>query len=92
MVHQDRYDLTLNICLHATPDLEGSTVSFFNEPEETGEVPGGSVAYRLQHRLGWAALHTSMQWHCTDPIKCGERDSLIVWFSQRERSVPATSP
>merc|ERR1712224_184736 len=79
-IHRDRYELTLNICIHATSDLEGSTVSFFSDPTTEGEVPSEPAAYRLKHQIGWAALHTAQQWHCTDRIIKGERDSLIVWF------------
>ena len=89
-VHQDKYRLTLNICLHTTPDLEGSTVSFFQSAEDSSKarpLKAGSVytpeeadaVYKHSHEVGYAVLHSAKSWHKTDPILAGERGSLILW-------------
>merc|ERR1740138_1872626 len=74
--HVDKYAVTLNICLHRTPDVEGSGVFFFE----------GSVAdkpcYRHEHEIGLAVLHSSKEWHQTEPLRVGERGSVIMWFTK----------
>jgi len=72
--HVDKYAVTFNICLHKTADVEGSGV-FFYADEETQEV-----AYRHEHAVGVAVLHSSKEWHMTESLRRGERGSLIMWF------------
>jgi hypothetical protein len=89
-VHQDKYRLTLNVCLHTTGDLDGSTVSFFQSAEDSSKsrpLKAGSVytpeeadtVYKHSHEVGFAVLHSAKSWHKTDPILAGERGSLILW-------------
>lgn len=89
-VHQDKYKMTLNVCLHTSDDLEGSTVSFFRSAEDSSKarpLKSGSVytpeeadiVYKHCHRVGFAVLHSAKSWHKTDPIRSGERGSLILW-------------
>lgn len=81
-VHCDKSDLTFNICLQASDEMEGSTVGFYSDPSG---VPGGTVptnadrVYTYRHQVGHAVMHDGRQWHKTDPITCGTRSSLIVW-------------
>ena len=89
-VHQDKYKLTLNVCLHTSEDLEGSTVSFFQSAEDSSKSrtlkPGSvylpeeaDIVYKHEHKVGFAVLHSAKSWHKTDPILAGERGSLILW-------------
>jgi len=81
-VHCDKSDLTFNICLQASEDMEGSTVGFYSDPSG---VPTGSVptevdrVFTYRHSVGHAIMHDGRQWHKTDPITRGTRSSLIVW-------------
>lgn len=73
--HVDKYAVTLNVCLRKTPDVEGSGVFFYDE-ESTEQA-----TYRHQHEVGLAVLHSSKEWHQTEPLRAGERGSLVMWFS-----------
>lgn len=74
--HVDKYAVTLNVCIRRTPDVQGSGVFFFES--ECSEEP----VYRHEHALGLAVLHSSKEWHQTEPLAAGERGSIIMWFSQ----------
>jgi len=88
-IHQDKYRLTLNVCLHTSADLCGSTVTFYESPSLTAAVgrqqivpktPSPEDAIRThQHEVGLAVLHSGKDWHSTNPIERGERGSLILW-------------
>jgi len=88
-IHQDKSDYTLNLCLHASNDLEGSTVGFYQErpsseklnhtqPEDNDRV------FTYQHQLGTAAFHSGKVWHRTDAITQGSRASLILWLKAKD--------
>ena len=82
--HRDRSAVTVNVCLHRTPDAHGSRVLFFageGAGAEGGEVPPGDdrVVYRHEHEVGVAVVHGGAQWHRSEPIARGERASLIIW-------------
>lgn len=73
--HVDKYDVTLNVCIRKTPDVQGSGVFFFTS--DSAPEP----AYRHEHAVGLAVLHSSKELHQTEPLAQGERGSLILWFS-----------
>lgn len=73
--HVDKYAVTLNVCLRCTADVQGSGVFFFDD--DTTE----DVAYLHHHEVGLAVLHSSKNWHQTEPLRAGERGSLIMWFA-----------
>jgi len=79
-MHCDKSDLTFNVCLHASPDFEGSTVGFYC-PGEDNSVPTDPEhrQYTHVHSVGKCVFHNGGQWHKTDPITKGTRGSLIVW-------------
>lgn len=76
--HCDKYAVTLNICIHKTPDVAGSGVFFYTS--ETSPAP----SYRHEHHVGLAVLHSSKEWHETEPLTAGERGSIIFWFDLAE--------
>jgi hypothetical protein len=81
-IHCDKSDLTFNICLQASDDMEGSTVGFYRDPVgvEKGAIPTETDrVYTHVHQVGHAIMHDGRQWHQTDPITRGTRSSLIVW-------------
>merc|ERR1712032_1782278 len=65
--HVDKYAVTLNVCLRKTHDVQGSGVFFF----ESAEAP--EAAYTYVHKVGRAVLHSSKEWHQTEPLGAGER-------------------
>lgn len=73
--HVDKYAVTLNVCLHKTYDVQGSGVFFY----ASGSAE--SHAYRYEHRVGRACLHSSKEWHMTEDLRAGERGSIIMWFN-----------
>ena len=86
-MHCDKSSLTINVCLHASEDLEGSTVGFYqlrqtDEPTSVPEDPTHRV-YTHAHDIGTAVVHDGRQWHRTDPILKGTRGSLILWARKR---------
>lgn len=78
--HVDKYAVTLNVCLHKTLDVQGSGVLFYESQNAT------SHAYRYEHKVGRACLHSSKEWHMTETLTAGERGSIIMWFNNREFS------
>merc|ERR1712087_1042605 len=89
-MHCDKSALTLNVCLHASDDLKGSTVGFYalsdaeraKEPRRVPEDPTHRV-YTHTHSVGTAVIHDGRQWHKTDPIERGTRGSLILWLREK---------
>ena len=80
-IHCDRSALTLNICLHASPDLVGSTVGFYYPGPDPAQAPSESErAYTHVHRVGYAVAHSGQVWHKADMLTQGTRGSLIVWL------------
>jgi hypothetical protein len=73
--HLDKYAVTLNVCLHKTIDVEGSGVFFY----ESQDAP--DYYYRHEHQVGYAILHSSREWHQTEPLTAGVRGSVIMWFA-----------
>lgn len=71
--HQDKYVLTINLCLAVSDDLEGSGVEFFDTAEES------PPKYVHRHAVGEVVVHRSSTWHRTQPITGGRRSTLIVW-------------
>jgi len=72
--HTDKYAVTLNVCIHKTPDVSGSGVFFFDDASVA------TPAYRHEHEVGLAALHSSKQYHQTEPLSAGVRSSVVLWF------------
>ncbi len=56
----------------------GSGVFFFGETQDP--VAPTEVLARIEHAVGTVIIHDGNQWHQTEPIRCGTRDSLILWF------------
>lgn len=79
-MHCDKSALTINVCLHASADVEGSTVGFYVAPAD-GSAPTDPQhrLYTHTHVVGHAVVHDGSQWHKTDPILRGTRGSLIIW-------------
>jgi len=73
--HVDKYLVTVNVCVHKTPDVEGSGVFFFQSDE-----PSEQPVYTHIHEVGLAVLHSSKEWHQTEVLRRGERGSFIMWF------------
>lgn len=89
-MHCDKSALTINVCLHASDDVAGSTVGFYqlgedDEPTSVPEDPKHRV-YTHAHDVGTAVVHDGRQWHKTDPILRGTRGSLICWARKRTES------
>eukprot|EP00747_Dinoflagellata_sp_TGD_P015309 gnl/TRDRNA2_/TRDRNA2_124200_c0_seq1.p1 gnl/TRDRNA2_/TRDRNA2_124200_c0~~gnl/TRDRNA2_/TRDRNA2_124200_c0_seq1.p1 ORF type:complete len:322 (+),score=56.93 gnl/TRDRNA2_/TRDRNA2_124200_c0_seq1:2-967(+) len=72
--HVDKYAVTLNVCIRKTADVRGSGVFFFSDQTAADPV------YRHEHAVGLAVLHSSKEWHQTEPLTAGERSSIIMWF------------
>eukprot|EP00928_Gymnodinium_smaydae_P034171 TRINITY_DN24285_c0_g2_i1.p1 TRINITY_DN24285_c0_g2~~TRINITY_DN24285_c0_g2_i1.p1 ORF type:complete len:669 (-),score=60.46 TRINITY_DN24285_c0_g2_i1:11-2017(-) len=73
--HVDKYAVTLNVCLHKTADVIGSRVFFYDSKD------AAEPAYMHEHVPGVAVLHSSKEWHETEPLSAGERGSVIMWFA-----------
>lgn len=93
-MHRDKSDLTINVCLHASDDFEGSTVGFYRRGSDaSGETSGDGDdeaapedddrVFTHVHEVGHAVVHSGRAWHRTDPITEGTRGSLIVWLRTR---------
>jgi len=79
--HVDKYAVTLNVCLHKTPGVQGSGVLFYESQE------ADIYAYRYEHEVGRACLHSSKEWHMTERLTAGERGSVIMWFNRSNSEV-----
>lgn len=80
-VHCDKSDLTINICLHRSDDLEGSSVGFYSSPDATVKEPPTeeSRIFTYHHAVGRMLLHDGTKWHKTDDSTRGTRGSIIIW-------------
>ena len=83
-IHCDKSDLTINVCLHRSDDLEGSTVGFYSPPNGgQGGVSDPPTAddriYTYHHALGRMVFHDGTSWHKTDDSTRGTRGSIIIW-------------
>lgn len=83
-MHCDKSALTINVCLHASPDMQGSTVGFYVNPTPSAVngAPPSDPEDRVHthtHAVGHAVVHDGLQWHKTHPILRGTRGSLIIW-------------
>ena len=68
-MHRDKSQLTINVCLHASEDVAGSTVGFYEtQPDGIQPVDPDHRIYTHIHSVGAAVVHDGRQWHKTDPI------------------------
>ncbi len=94
-MHSDVCEVSLNVALRVSDDLEGSRVGF--EPGFVGGGDGGGSSEGggrqvlwLSHEAGDAFVNLCQHRHGVDPLARGERDTVVVrGFASSFRRAPA---
>ena len=77
--HNDVCEISLNLCVRASDDLEGSRVAFFGNDESW-----------LAHEPGAAFLNVCRDQHGVEPVVRGMRDTVVLrLFASAHRRAPA---
>lgn len=87
-LHRDDSDVTLNICLERSDDLEGTEVVFhgtegLKHPKLNHTptfMPYDKAKTLVNVPKGWVAIHRGCHAHETTPLRQGHRLSVICWF------------
>mmetsp|Transcript_55565 Transcript_55565/g.104528 ORF Transcript_55565/g.104528 Transcript_55565/m.104528 type:complete len:382 (+) Transcript_55565:2-1147(+) len=82
-MHHDDADVTLNVCLSASVDLEGSGLSFCGV---VGASDHRKHRFTLQHQVGRAVIHLGVHRHGADDVHAGTRQNLIMWGRTRRQN------
>lgn len=84
--HTDPSDITVNLCLERSTDLEGSHVLFFGRKElrNVGEAPLGQVSqnelFRVGAESGWASIHWGQHPHLVTSLVNGHRTNVVLTY------------
>merc|ERR1712194_715631 len=86
--HRDDSDVTLNICLERSDDLQGTEVVFHGTEDLNGPklnttpsfMPYDELKSSVNVPQGWVAIHRGCHVHETAPLRQGYRLSVICWF------------
>jgi hypothetical protein len=94
-IHEDCSDVTLNICLHASQDMQGGELCFASQPslmpsvlaavrtalgeQEADLVPHPDMFATLPVGTGTSLLHRGRHVHATAPLTAGSRTNLVLW-------------
>ena len=77
--HNDVCEVSLNLCVRASDDLEGSRVAFFGDGDRW-----------LAHEPGAAFLNVCRDQHGVEPVVRGMRDTVVLrLFASAHRRAPA---
>ncbi len=86
-VHSDICEISMNLALRVTPDLQGSRVGF--EPGFHGRNASAPVLW-LEHTPGVAFVNLCQHRHGVDELTRGGRDTVVVrGFASSFRRAPA---
>ena len=86
-VHSDVCEVSLNLALRVSDDLQGSRVGF--EPGFHGRSAEAPVLW-LEHAAGHAFINLCQHRHGVDALSRGERDTLVLrGFASSFRRAPA---
>lgn len=100
--HTDPSDITVNLCLDRSENLEGSHVLFFGSKDIRGIVdinnaqtsdPGSSsfetakkANFRVAAKKGWASIHWGQHPHMVTSLEKGQRTNVVLTYCFVEAS------
>lgn len=86
--HQDPSDITVNVCLERSEDLEGSQIVFYGskrircvEPFEEKQEEDG---FLIDTKLGCCSIHWGAHPHEVTPLKRGRRTNVIFTMAYKD--------
>jgi hypothetical protein len=86
--HTDPSDITVNICLRRTDELEGSEVLFYGTKELRG-VPASVLSdesFLVEGLQGFATVHWGDHPHETMPLVRGRRTNVVMTLQYKDKS------
>jgi hypothetical protein len=98
--HLDDSDLTVNICLYRSADLQGSSIEFdLARPSRSMSITHSRGSSNSQyaatesqttyrHQTGHVLIHPGDLRHKVEPITQGERFNLLLWLKLHPLSPP----
>jgi len=91
--HTDPSDITVNMCLECSNDIQGSQVLFYGtqqlkgvEAESDDKVGDENFVFLVRPKPGYATIHWGHHPHQTLPLTRGERTNIVVTFCYKDRS------
>ncbi len=90
--HMDPSDITVNLCLERSDDLEGSQVMFFGrqsircaaqpgDPEYFDEAErAASSNFLVTPMTGWATIHWGHHPHLVTSLSKGQRTNVVMTY------------
>jgi hypothetical protein len=87
--HTDPSDITINMCLETSDDIEGSQVKFYGTKNLHDLPPlkdDSASAFLVKQRPGYATIHWGDHPHETLPIKRGRRTNIIMTLMFKDKS------
>uniref|UniRef100_A0A7S1VFE7 Fe2OG dioxygenase domain-containing protein n=1 Tax=Grammatophora oceanica TaxID=210454 RepID=A0A7S1VFE7_9STRA len=88
--HTDPSDITINLCVEKTKDVEGSHVKFYGaqklENVERQSSNNDREAFLVDQLEGYATIHWGVHPHETMPLKRGVRTNLILTYCYKDPS------
>lgn len=101
--HMDPSDVTINICLATSPDMQGSVVRFFGTQSVRQRRPAVVInatpttttaavtSFCVRQKPGYATLHWGHHPHETTPLLAGDRTNIILTFCVYDPSNPSST-
>ena len=86
--HTDPSDITLNMCLQCTENMEGSQVLFYGTCQLHGITTSEQVprVFAVRQKPGYATLHWGHHPHQTLPLRKGKRTNIVVTYCYKEKT------
>lgn len=99
--HTDPSDVTLNMCLDCSEDIQGSEIIFYNaypllvdhhhSSSSTDSCTTNNLIFAVRPQPGYATLHWGYHPHQTLPLQRGERTNIVVTFCYKDKSKSTVS-
>jgi hypothetical protein len=90
--HMDPSDITVNMCLEKTEDVEGSEVVFYGTKtlENVGRTEDddkdASYSFLVQQEAGYATMHWGDHPHKTMALQKGKRTNIVFTYCYKDSS------
>lgn len=90
--HMDPCDITVNICLDRTDDVEGSQVLFYgtkplaNVERTQDDDKDGAFRFLVSQEAGFATIHWGSHPHETTRLGCGKRTNIVLTYCYTDPS------
>uniref|UniRef100_A0A7R9WZN3 Fe2OG dioxygenase domain-containing protein n=1 Tax=Craspedostauros australis TaxID=1486917 RepID=A0A7R9WZN3_9STRA len=84
--HMDPSDVTVNMCLHKTPDAVGSYVLFYGARSLAGRDATQIDKFLVVQEEGYATIHFGDHFHQTISLLRGERTNIVLTYCYKDET------